>query len=465
MSNGSRRGRRARGEIEQLPSGSLRVRVYAGIDPVSKRRRYLTETVPAGPVAARHAEAVRSRLLDQVRRQHERPPSAPTGGPVHGGPGTSTAPPATGVRPAAATVPAAPGSPAPTVSPAAGAPTGGRRRSRRGEPTLTTIALLADVSAPTVSKVLNGRTGVAAETRARVESLLREHGYRRPELGTPNASVEVVFYGMQSNLAVLIMQGVQQVAGAHRLAVGFTDARRQVSEGRFWARDLLARRPTGVIAVHLGFTSEQHALLAASAIPLVVLDPTGEPPLHAVPSVATTNWSGGFEAARHLLDLGHRQIGVISGPTERLCAKARLDGARAALEAAGVGLPARWLRFGHWFSFEDGLNLGQELLRQNPAPTAIVCGNDLQALGVYEAARLAGRRIPQDLSVVGFDDIPYTMFCGPPMTSVRQPLTEMAAAATRMALTLAANESLAQTRVELATTLVVRGSTAVAPQH
>ncbi|MEU7978822.1 LacI family DNA-binding transcriptional regulator [Micromonospora sp. NPDC049081] len=458
MSDSSRRGRRARGEIEQLPSGSLRVRVYAGIDPVSKRRRYLTETVPAGPVAARHAEAVRSRLLDRVRRQPT--PAAPTGDPVAGRSGGTPGTPAA-VPPATAAA-----DPARTTIPTVGRPAGEPRRSRRrGEPTLTTIAQLADVSAPTVSKVLNGRTGVAAETRARVESLLREHGYRRPELGTPNASVEVVFYGMQSNLAVLIMQGVQQVAGAHRLAVGFIDARRQVSEGRFWARDLLARRPTGVIAVNLGFTSEQHALLAASAIPLVVIDPTGEPPLHAVPSVTTTNWSGGFEAARHVLDLGHRQVGVISGPTERLCAKARLDGARAALEAAGAGLPARRLRFGHWFSFEDGLSLGQELLRQNPTPTAIVCGNDLQALGVYEAARLAGRRIPQDLSVVGFDDIPYTMFCGPPMTSVRQPLTEMAAAATRMVLTLAANENLTQTRVELATTLVVRGSTAAAPAH
>ncbi|MEU7960721.1 LacI family DNA-binding transcriptional regulator [Micromonospora humida] len=454
MSVGSRPGRRARGEIEELPSGSLRVRVYAGIDPASGRRRYLTETVPAGPAAARHAESVRSRLLDTVRRQHARTPAPRT--------------PADDARPAP--VDPTRDAPVPVPTTATGTPTGraaGPQRSsrRRGEPTLTTIAQLADVSAPTVSKVLNGRSGVAAETRARVEALLREHGYRRPELGTPHASIEVVFYGMQSNLAVTIMQGVQQVAGAHRFAVGFTDARRQVSEGRFWARDLLARRPTGVIAVHLGFTSEQHALLAASAIPLVVLDPTGEPPLHAVPSVTSTNWSGGFEAARHLLDLGHRRIGVISGPTERLCAKARLDGARAALEAAGVGLPARWLRHGHWFSFEDGLNHGQELLRQDPAPTAIVCGNDLQALGVYEAARLAGRRIPRDLSVVGFDDIPYTMFCGPPMTSVRQPLTEMGAVAARMVLTLAANESLAQTRVELATTLVVRDSTAVAYDH
>ncbi|MEU8025762.1 MULTISPECIES: LacI family DNA-binding transcriptional regulator [Micromonospora] len=434
--------RRARGEIEELPSGSLRVRVYAGIDPVSKRRRYLTRTVPAGPGAAETAETVRAELLDTAGRQHRPSVRAQAGPAAVGSPAARP--------PAAAPVPQRTGG-------TAGAE---RRGRRRGEHTLTTIARLADVSVPTVSKVLNGRSGVAAQTRSRVEALLREHGYRRPELGTPSAIVEVVFYGMQSNLAVAIMHGVEQVAGEHRLAVGFTDARRQLSQGRFWSRDLLARRPTGVIAVHLGFTSEQHALLRASAIPLVVLDPTDELPLHTVPSVTATNWSGGFEAARHLLDLGHRRIAVITGPTERLCARARLDGARAAMEAAGVGLEPRLLRTGTWFSFEDGLSLGQDLLRLNPTPTAVLCGNDLQALGVYEAARLTGRRIPQDLSVVGFDDIPHTRLCGPTMTSVQQPLTDMGAAAARMVLALATNQRLPQTRVELATTLVVRDSTA-----
>lgn len=130
------------------------------------------------------------------------------------------------------------------------------------------------------------------------------------------------------------------------------------------------------------------------------------------------------------------------------------------MEAAGVGLEPRLLRTGTWFSFEDGLSLGQDLLRLKPTPTAVLCGNDLQALGVYEAARLTGRRIPQDLSVVGFDDIPHTRLCGPTMTSVQQPLTDMGAAAARMVLALATNQRLPQTRVELATTLVVRDSTA-----
>ncbi len=413
--------RRARGEIEQLPSGSLRVRVYAGVDPATGKRRYLVETVPAGRNAARQAEQVRARLLEQARAAGRESVGTPAAGPVRRSDPT-------------------------------------RRGRRRGELTIATIARLAGVSAPTVSKVLNGRSGVAPETRRRVEALVREHGYQRPEMVVSAASVEVVFYGMQSSLAIEIMQGVEQVVGQRKLAVGFTDVLRLAAAGRFWAEDLLARRPTGVITVQFGIDSEQHGLLAASSIPTVTLDPTGEP-LHPVPSVGATNWNGGIAATRHLLSLGHRRIGVITGPEDRLCAKARLEGARAALHAAGVRLRDELVRPG-WFTFDDGLTHGRELLGLSDPPTAIMCGNDLQALGVYEAARQAGVRIPEELSVVGFDDIPNTRWCGPRMTTVRQPLREMGAAAATLVLALAAGETPAQTRIELATSLVVRESTA-----
>jgi LacI family xylobiose transport system transcriptional regulator len=113
--------------------------------------------------------------------------------------------------------------------------------------------------------------------------------------------------------------------------------------------------------------------------------------------------------------------------------------------------------------FEEGLRLGRELLALADPPTAIVCGNDLQALGLYEAARQVGVAIPRDLSVVGFDDIQYTRWCGPPMTSVLQPFEEMGRAAARMAIALASGKTLDQTRIELATTLVVRESTGAPP--
>jgi DNA-binding LacI/PurR family transcriptional regulator len=254
------------------------------------------------------------------------------------------------------------------------------------------------------------------------------------------------------------MRGVERVARAHELAVGFTELRGRDGNGRAWIDQVLARRPTGVIAVYSVPTPDQSAKLTASAVPLVALDPTGEPS-HATPSVGATNWAGGLAATRHLLELGHRRIAVISGPSDFLCARARVDGFRAAMDAAGVKVPSDLVRVGRFY-FEDGLAIGRELLALKAPPTAVFCGNDLQALGVYEAARQAGVRIPEDLSVVGFDDLEFTRWAGPPMTTVRQPLVEMGATAAELVLTLAGGGTPAQHRVELATELIVRESTA-----
>lgn len=434
---------RARGEIETLPSGSLRVRVYAGIDPASKKRQYLTQTVPAGAGAADEAEKVRARLLREAaeRRGARRRPPRPR----------ATAAPE---RPATID-PATPASP----TTADGGQPQPQPQRRRGALTLAAIARLAGVSPPTVSKVLNGRAGVAPTTRRRVEELLLGQNYRRPEKVTRAACVEVVFYGGLGQVAMELLRGVKQVVVEHDFAVGFTDVVREAATGRNWERDLLSRRPAGVITVQMGVVPEQHGLLAACAIPVVVVDPTAEP-LHPVPSVAASNRRGAFAAAQHLLDLGHRRIAVISGPLDRLCARERLAGVRAALAAGGAPLDERLRRQGMWFSFEDGHAHAAELLRLGEPPTAILCGNDLQAFGAYEAARQAGLRVPDELSVVGFDDISYAGWCGPPLTTVRQPITEMGATAARFVLALTAGEAISQTHVELATTLVVRRSTA-----
>ncbi len=332
------------------------------------------------------------------------------------------------------------------------------RGRRRGEMTVATIARLAGVSSPTVSKVLNGRSGVASSTRRQIESLLREHGYRRPEAVGRAASIEVLFHALESHLAIEIMRGVESVAREHDLAVGFGEMGDDTRRGRGWVDRLLARRPTGLIVVYSEVTARQQARLAASGIPMVALDPTGEP-LHSTPSVGAANWSGGVAATRHLLKLGHRRRAVISGPAELLCARARLDGYRAAMDSAKVTVDDAMVAVGK-FDFDDGVALGGALLRQRPAPTAVLCGNDLQALGVYEAARRAGLRIPDDLSVIGFDDMEYARWCGPPLTTVRQPLQDMGAAAAAMVVTLAAGEQPPDTRVELATKLILRESTA-----
>lgn len=337
-----------------------------------------------------------------------------------------------------------------------------RRGRRRGETTVAAIARLAGVSAPTVSKVINGRPGVAPETRRLVEALLREHKYTRPAAVGPMPVLEVVFYELESHLAVEIMRGVERVAREHELTVGFTEMRGRAGTGRGWIEQVLARRPTGLIAVFFEFTPDELAPFANSAIPLVALDPTGEP-LHSIPSVGASNWTGGIAATRHLIQLGHERIAMIGGPPEFLSARARLDGYRAAMDSAAVPVDPALIRSGR-FHFEDGLALATELLRSPDPPTAVFAANDLLALGVYEAARRAGWRVPADLSVVGFDDLEFAQWCGPPLTTVRQPMAEMGVAAARLALTLAAGEQPEQTRIELATTLVVRDSTA-GPGH
>ena len=178
--------------------------------------------------------------------------------------------------------------------------------------------------------------------------------------------------------------------------------------------------------------------------------------------MGAANWSGAVAAARHVLDLGHRRIGVVGGPGEFLCARERIEACRAVLDISGVPLEPRLVRTGQFF-FEDGLALGQDLLSRPDPPTAVLCGNDLQALGVYEAARQSGLRIPEELSVVGFDGIDAGTWCGPPLTTVCQPFRDIGAAAAKLLLALIAGRVPAQTRIELPTSLVVRASTAPPP--
>ena len=326
-------------------------------------------------------------------------------------------------------------------------------------PTIAEIAAEAGVSVPTVSKVVNGRSDVAADTRRRVEAVILERGYRRRRRTAPGANLlELIFHELESEWALEIVMGVEQVAREHHLAVVTTELHGRHMPGRGWIEGVLERRSMGVIAVFSDLSERMRSQLKASGIPFVVVDPTGEP-LHDTPSVGATNWNGGLVATRHLLGLGHRRIGILTGPQDIMCSRARLDGYRAAMDAAGVPVDPDLIRHGD-FHVGSGVEQGQALLRLPDRPTAIFASNDLMALGVYQAARAERLHIPDDLSVVGFDDLPVAGWVGPPLTTVRQPLAEMAVTAARLVLALAGGEEPPQTRVELATDLVVRESTA-----
>jgi DNA-binding LacI/PurR family transcriptional regulator len=333
-----------------------------------------------------------------------------------------------------------------------------------GKPaTMAVIARHAGVSVPTVSKVINGRSDVSAETRRRVEAAIVEHGYQRAPRAATRAGtlIEVVFHELESEWALEIVCGVERVAVRHHMAVVLTEMQGRRTPGRGWIEGVLARRPRGVIAVFSDLSDDVQARLRSRDIPFVVIDPTGEPP-DDTPSIGATNWNGGLTATRHLLGLGHRRIGVIGGPEDILCSRARMDGFRAAMDAASAPIDPILLSHGP-FHVDEGVTQARRLLRLRDRPTAIIAGDDLQALGIYQAAREARLHIPEDVSVVGFDDLPIASWVSPPLTTIRQPLAQMAEAAAEMVLAMAKGATPAQTRMELATELIVRESTAAPP--
>jgi LacI family transcriptional regulator, xylobiose transport system transcriptional regulator len=163
-------------------------------------------------------------------------------------------------------------------------------------------------------------------------------------------------------------------------------------------------------------------------------------------------------ATRHLIELGHRKIAAITGPEDMMCSLARVDGYRSAMNAAGLPIDPAWIRFGD-FHPSGGEARAREILALPEPPTAIFAGSDLQALGTIAAAREAGLSVPDDLSVVGYDDIALSRWMSPQLTTVHQPLRRMGEEATRLVLRMAEGEAPDTLRMDLATHLVVRGST------
>ncbi|MEU8301751.1 LacI family DNA-binding transcriptional regulator [Micromonospora sp. NPDC048909] len=329
--------------------------------------------------------------------------------------------------------------------------------------TITAIAREAGVSVPTVSRVLNGRSDVAPGTRERVEELLRHHGYRRRATRAVRSPglLDLVFNDLDSPWAVEIIRGVEDVGHAAGLGTVVSAIHRQSTAARQWLQNLRARATDGVIFVTSHVSPPLYAQLRRLNVPVVVVDPAGVPAID-VPTVGATNWAGGLAATEHLLSLGHRRIGFVAGPTHLLCSRARLDGYRAGLEAAGLPLEDHLLRPGDFYH-ASGFAAGSSLLDLDEPPTAIFAASDQMAFGVYEAIRQRGLLVPGDVSVVGFDDLPEARWASPPLTTVRQPLVEMGRLAARTVLRLAQGEAIDSPRVELATELVVRDSTAAPP--
>ncbi len=309
-----------------------------------------------------------------------------------------------------------------------------------------------------MSKVLNGRPDVAPTTRDQVQRLIVSLGYQRPNSPVPDAPplLDMVLRTFDGPWAVEVVEGAMNAAQARGLTLALT-ALDKGDEARRWLDHIMSRGTRGVMLLLSPLTARQRAQLDARRMPLVVVDPRDEPGPE-VNSVGATNWSGGLAATNHLIELGHRRIATITGPSDLLCSRARLHGYRAALETAGLLSDPRLICEGD-FRVDSGYREATRLLQLAERPTAILAGSDMTAFGVLEAARELRLRVPEDVSVVGFDDLAISRWTRPALTTVKQPLAEMAELAVSMLTDDPERAVQTPRRVELATQLIVREST------
>ncbi|MFC5825114.1 LacI family DNA-binding transcriptional regulator [Nonomuraea insulae] len=323
-------------------------------------------------------------------------------------------------------------------------------------PKLAVIAREAGVSVATVSKALNGRSDVSTHTRRLVAEVLERRGYpgRRPR-PTRGSMVDVMLQGLDSPYALAILGGVEDAAwrlGVDLVVSAVVGRTKNGQPPPAWLDRLGARDSAGVLLVRTSPTATQRTWLTDHGIPTVIVDPRRKPP-PGVSVVAAANLAGAREATEHLIGLGHRRIAVVTGRPGVPCAIERLAGYRQAMTAAGLPVDPRREVCGY-FQREGALTATRELLATE-RPTAIFTCSDAMAVGVYQALTEHGLRVPDDVSVVGFDDSWAAAHVTPALTTVRQPWPDLGSVA--LSGLLAGD---APRRMELPTTLVVRSSTA-----
>ena len=327
--------------------------------------------------------------------------------------------------------------------------------------TMAQIAAAAGVSLPTVSKVINQRADVAPATRERVERVMAEHGYvinraARSLRTKQSGQIDFVVQSLQSDYACEILRGVEDALASTEVRAVLASTHDYQQREHQWLQRLAEGSTDGAILVLADKQSIHLQELRRRNIPFVVVDPFGQLGPDDL-SVSATNWAGGKTATQYLLSLGHRRIAALLGDPTHPCTQDRLNGYRLALQDEGVPLDPELIRYGD-FHFESAYKEMCSLLALPEPPTAVFVGNDEQCLGVYKALYEHGIHIPDGMSVIGFDDMPYAAMLAPALTTIRQPLQEMGRVATKMLLRLIAGEPVETIRVELATPLIKRAS-------
>jgi len=326
----------------------------------------------------------------------------------------------------------------------------------RRSTTVRTIAAETGLSIATVSRALNDHANVAPATRARIHEAVDR--LSRPAAASRTGAIFVRCPYVLSDYFGLIVTSIAETLELHgrRLILNAGEASQSTS-----VLPGLATR-TGLAGAIMLLPPEPGAdliALKATGFPFVVVDPRTTPPRDIV-AVSATHAAGARAVTDHLVGLGHRRIGVLSGPEDWLATTARLAGHASALAAVGVLPVPEMVRHGEP-TIDYGYRAASDLLDRDrdDRPTALVAFNDKAAVGALAAAAERGLRVPEDLSVAGFDDIDLARATRPQLTTVRQPLAEMGRMAVNQLMRLIERHQLDALHLELATELIVRDST------
>lgn len=334
--------------------------------------------------------------------------------------------------------------------------------------TIHDVAAHAGVSRATVSRVLNNNPAVAAALRDRVLDAVQALGYQpnraaRHLRAQTSSVIGLIISDIQNPYFLSIIQAAEDVAYAHQMSLILCNSGEDPAKEQMYLRVMATERVAGLVMVpSLTRGTQSLARLKEMSIPVVLLDR-----LMAdveMDAVKVDNERGAYEAVRHLIGLGYRRIAIITGILDLTTGRERYAGYQAALTAAGLPQTPALVKFGN-FKADSGYHLTRELLLSQPPPDALFISNNMMTLGALRALRELHVRVPQQIALVGFDDMPWSGDLYSPLTAVSQPTYDLGAEAVNLLLRRLAEPGSPFRTVMLQTRLIVRESCGAASKE
>ncbi len=327
---------------------------------------------------------------------------------------------------------------------------------------IDSVARAAGVSAQTVSRVVNDRPDVSPATRARIKALMREMGYQPSAIARSLASHRIRTLGLITSdfsdyFFTQVIVGAEQEAREHGYLFMLGSPALNSQDEPEYIRLFSEQHVAGFLFARAGSEPDDQRFveLNQSGVPIVIVPGNYHISSEQLAVVDVDNRMGGLNAARHLLDAGHKRFAMIEGPAGWKSVNDRSAGFRLELEAQGISLSNQLVSNGDW-SYSSGHQAMRQLLERGESFTALFVHNDQMAIGAMRALRETGKRIPKDVAIVGYDDIPASEYADPPLTTVRQPMREVGTVAARLLIQKIEQNDQSGEQVLLQPELVVR---------